>query len=222
MKIPEVVIFGIGDVAQIAAFYFERDQVAKVRAFTVDSSHLGNLTELNGVPIVAFEKVVELFPPNSHKMFVAVSYSEMNRFRARKFAEAKQKGYELISYVSPEATFRSQYEVGENTFVFEDNTVQPFVRIGSNVTLWSGNHIGHHSEVEDHNFVSSHVVISGHCLVSSFCFLGVNSTVGHGVTLAQGTLLGAGAVVTKNTEENGVYVPPRTVKLGVASHQVAL
>ena len=138
------------------------------------------------------------------------------------FAEAQRRGYKLLSYVSPDATVRSQHPVGENCFIFEDNTIQPFVRIGANVTLWSGNHIGHHSVIEDHNFVSSHVVISGHCHVSSYCFLGVNSTVAHQVKLAEGTLLGAGAVVAKDTEPNGVYVPARVVKLGKTSDMFEL
>ena len=106
--------------------------------------------------------------------------------------------------------------------MFEDNTIQPFVRIGNDVTLWSGNHICHHSVIDDHNFVSSHVVISGHCHLESFCFLGVNSTVGHQVRLATGTLLGAAAVVTRDTEAGAVYVPAKTVKRDITSDRVSL
>ena len=53
--------------------------------------------------------------------------------------------------------------MGDNCFIFEDNTVQPFVTLGNNLVLWSGNHIGHHSTLRDHCFISSHVVISGFC-----------------------------------------------------------
>ena len=136
--------------------------------------------------------------------------------------KAKEKGYKIASYISSNATYLSQFQPGENAFILENNTIQPFVRIGNNVTLWSGNHIGHHSQIDDHNFVSSHVVISGHCEIKSFCFLGVNSTLAHKVTLAEGTLLGAGVIISKDTEENGVYVAARPVKLDKTSNQINL
>src|SRR5262249_44581290 len=90
-------------------------------------------------------------------------------------------------------------------FILEDNTIQPFTRIGDNVVLWSGNHIGHHSTISDHVFVTSHVVVSGHCSIGPNCFLGVNATLRDGLTLAEGTLVAMGACLTHDTEAWGVY-----------------
>jgi sugar O-acyltransferase (sialic acid O-acetyltransferase NeuD family) len=221
MTIGKLVIFGTGDVAQIAAYYFERDGLGDVVAFTVDEAYR-DTDEFEGRPLVDFGGLGGRFPPEDHRLFVALSYKQMNRLRARKVGEAKRAGYELASYVSPDCTYRSEFPPGENAFIFEDNTIQPFVRIGANVTMWSGNHIGHHSTIADHNFVSSHVVISGHCTIERYCFLGVNSTIAHGVTIAEGTLLGAGVVMAKNSEANGVYVPPRPTKLERTSDQIEL
>lgn len=216
------VIFGTGDVAQIAAYYFERDSIAQVVAFTVDRAYMPNPPEFEGRPIVAFEDLVTTHPPADNALFIALSYAKMNRVREAKFLAATSLGYDLLTYVSPRCTYLSQFPPGRNCFIFEDNTVQPFVRIGDNVTLWSGNHIGHHSSIEDHVFVSSHVVISGHCTVGSHSFLGVNSTVAHGVRVADGTLLGAGAVLAKDSIPNGVYVPARTVRLDKTSDQIEM
>jgi sugar O-acyltransferase (sialic acid O-acetyltransferase NeuD family) len=220
--VKAAVVFGTGDVAQIAAYYFERDQVAEVVAFTVDQGYLPAAAEFDGRPVVPFETLEATYPPDKFAMFIALSYSRMNRVREEKFVAATRLGYELLTYISPDCTFRSEFKPGRNCFIFEDNTVQPFVRIGDNVTFWSGNHIGHHSVFHDHVFVSSHVVISGHCTVESHCFLGVNSTVAHGVRVADGTLLGAGAVLTKDSERDGVYVPARTVKLDRSSSEIEL
>src|SRR5262249_38018911 len=155
--------------------------------------YLNGQAQFEGKPLVAFEDVEQRFPVDAHVMFVALSYSGMNRNRERKYAAAKAKGYSLISYISPRCTYVSQFQPGENCFIFEDNTIQPYVKIGDNVTFWSGNHIGHHSTIESHNFVSSHVVVSGRCHIEPYCFLGVNSALGHNVRLATGTLVGAGA-----------------------------
>lgn len=218
----KLVLFGLGDIGQLANYYFTEDSEYEVVAFTVDRDYMEPGQTFENLPVVAFEDVEDRYPPDSHHLFLALSYAQMNKLRERKFHEAREKGYQLASYVSSRCSYLSQFPPGDNAFILEDNTVQPFVKIGDNVTLWSGNHIGHHSEIHSHNFVSSHVVISGHCVIESNCFLGVNSTIGHKVTIAAQTLLGAGAVVTKDTEPGGVYVAPRTVKLKMSSDSVKL
>jgi sugar O-acyltransferase (sialic acid O-acetyltransferase NeuD family) len=107
-------------------------------------------------------------------------------------------GYRPASYVSPRAFVWRNVEVGEHCFIFENNVVQPFVKIGANVVLWSGNHIGHHSVIRDHCFISSHVVVSGFCDIGEHCFFGVNATLGNNVTIGADCLLGAGACVVKD------------------------
>jgi acetyltransferase-like isoleucine patch superfamily enzyme len=97
-------------------------------------------------------------------------------------------------------------QIGENCFIFEDNTIQPFVTIGNNVVMWSGNHIGHHSVIKDNVFFTSHVVLSGHCTVEPYSWLGVNATIRDGLTIAEGSLVAMGACLTKNTKSWGVYM----------------
>ena len=157
----KIVIFGAGDIARLAEFYFSTDSEHEVVAFTVDAEYLTGETFLDR-PLVPFDRVASMYPPSSFKMFVALSYARMNQVREAKCREARAAGYELVSYVSSRCSFLTQYPIGDNCFILEDNTVQPFVRIGSNVTLWSGNHIGHDSTIGDHCFISSHVVVSGH------------------------------------------------------------
>jgi sugar O-acyltransferase (sialic acid O-acetyltransferase NeuD family) len=208
----KLILFGTGDIAQIANYYFETDSEHEVIAFTVDKKFM-NGNSFEGKPLVAFEEINKKFPPKEFKMFIAMSYAKMNKLRAEKCIQAKSTGYELVSYVSSRCSYLSQFKPGENCFIFEDNTIQPFVKIGNNVTLWSGNHIGHHSEIRDNNFISSHVVLSGHCIIEPNCFLGVNSTIAHRVHIARETLVGAGAIITKDTVEKGVYVPAKSTLL---------
>ena len=136
--------------------------------------------------------------------------------------EAKAKGYTLATYVSSRCSYVSQHPPGDNCFILEDNTVQPFVTIGSNVTLWSGNHIGHDASIGDHCFISSHVVVSGHVSIGTHCFLGVNATLRNGLTIGDRTLIGAGALIMKNTPPGSVWVPERTAKFSKTSDQVDL
>jgi sugar O-acyltransferase (sialic acid O-acetyltransferase NeuD family) len=171
---------------------------------------------------VAFENIAEKYPPSSFKMFIALSYTNLNKLREEKYWAAKAKGYELVSYISSKCSYMSHFSCGDNCFIFEDNTIQPFVKIGNNVTLWSGNHIGHHSVLQDHIFISSHVVVSGHCIISSNSFIGVNSTIGHLVIIESENIIGAGSIITKSTEPRDVYVPSRSIRLEKKSNQINL
>jgi sugar O-acyltransferase (sialic acid O-acetyltransferase NeuD family) len=217
----ELVIFGAGDIARLAHFYFTRDSEYSVVAFTVDRAFRDGDTFLD-LPLVDVEDVVAKFPPSRYGMFVALSYAKMNRVRAEKYAAAKALGYTLATYVSSKCTWLTDRKPGDNCFILEDNTVQPFVTIGNDVTLWSGNHIGHDAVIDDHCFISSHVVISGRVHVGAYCFLGVNATIRNAITIAPDTLVGAGAVIMADTGAKDVYVPERTAVFPRKSDKVKL
>jgi sugar O-acyltransferase (sialic acid O-acetyltransferase NeuD family) len=216
-----LVIFGAGDIAKLAHYYFTRDSEHRVEAFIVDRAYRNSDTYL-GLPLVDFEVVRDFYPPDQFKMFIALSYAQMNRVRAGKYFQAKELGYELVSYVSSRCAFLTESPVGDNCFILEDNTIQPFVRIGNNVTLWSGNHIGHDSIIEDHCFLASHIVVSGHVHIHPYCFIGVNATLRNSITIAPETLIGAGAVIMENTVPRGVYAPQKTEPSRVTSDGVDL
>lgn len=201
----KVVLFGTGSFAEIAYQYLSQDSEYEVVAFTADKAYIEE-ESLFGLPIVPFETVTEQYPPEEHGMFVAITYTNLNHLRTNKCAEAKEKGYELISYVSSDSTVWDDVSIGDNCFIFENQTIQPFVDIGDNVIMWSGNHIGHHSTIGDNCFLASHVVVSGHVDIKEYCFFGVNSTIVDGITIAEHTLVGAQALITDDTEEYGVYV----------------
>ena len=217
----KLVIFGAGDIARLAHFYFTRDTEHSVAAFTVDRAFRQSDT-FEGLPVSDFEGVSEHYPPNEYDMFIALSYASMNRVRAEKYAQAKAKGYTLVSYVSSRCTWLTEHPPGDNCFVLEDNTVQPFVKIGNDVTLLSGNHIGHDAVIGDHCFISSHVVISGRVHVGDYSFLGVNATIRNGISVAPETLVGAGAIVMADTKPKSVYVPERTAVFPRTSDKVKI
>ncbi len=216
-----LVIFGAGDIGRLAHYYFTRDSEHQVAAFTVDQKYLKGESFL-GLPMVAFEGVAKLYSPQDYKMFVAFSYARMNRTRAEKYYKAKELGYELVSYVSSRCSFLTDHPAGDNCFILEDNTIQPFVRIGNDVTLWSGNHIGHDATIDDHCFLASHIVVSGHVHIHPYCFIGVNATLRDSITIARETLIGAGAVIMKDTVERGVYLPERAKLFAKSSSEIEL
>jgi sugar O-acyltransferase (sialic acid O-acetyltransferase NeuD family) len=216
-----IIVFGAGDIARLAHFYFKSDSPHEVVAFVVDRA-FKNADTFDGLPLVAFEEVTALYPPSDYEAFVALSYAKMNRLRQEKYEAMRAAGYRCVSYISSRCSYLSTTPPGDNCFILEDNTVQPFVTIGRNVTLWSGNHIGHDSTIEDHCFISSHVVVSGHVRVGERSFLGVNSTLRNSITIAPDSLIAAGAVVMKDTTPKGVYYSERAKLAPKPSDEIEL
>jgi sugar O-acyltransferase (sialic acid O-acetyltransferase NeuD family) len=209
MKDCKLILLGDSAFAEVAFEYFTHDSPYEVVAFAVERAHLKR-SELFGRPVVPVEDLPDRYAPDDHWFYAAVVYTQLNRLRSRLYRTAKTMGYQPASYVSPRAFVWRNVKLGEHCFVFEDNVLQPFVTIGDNVVLWSGNHIGHHSTIGDHCFVASHVVVSGFCDVGPNCFVGVNATLGNNVTVGPDCLLGAGAVVVKD-------VPADTLVRGAVS-----
>ena len=216
-----LVLFGIGQIAELAHFYFTNDTNYVVDGFTVDDAY-ATVPELLGLPVVPFSQVTWRFPPATHDAFVAVGYAQMNRLRTERFSDIEAMGYTLATYVSSRATVWMPDRIGRNCLVLEENTVQPYVTIGDNCFVWSGNHLGHHSTIMDGTFIASHVVISGDVTVGRRCFLGVNSTVRNGITIGDECIVGAGAVIMHDAAPGGVYPGHEAARIGVPSSRVRL
>jgi sugar O-acyltransferase (sialic acid O-acetyltransferase NeuD family) len=214
-----IVIFGVGQWAELAHFYFTHDSPHEVVAFTLDREYLEQ-ERFHDLPVVPFEDVEERYPPTEVSLFVPISFKRMSHARAERVEDAKAKGYELVSYVSSKATTFPDFACGENCFILEDNTIQPYVTIGRNVVMWSGNHIGHHTLIEDHVMITSQVVISGACRIGEHSFFGVNATVRDETVIGRETIVGAGTAIMADTEPFSVYKVKGTEPAGFRSDQL--
>lgn len=212
-------IVGTSLFAQVARVYFEKHSDYRVVCFACHREFM-DADQIEGLPVVAIEDINSEFPSDAYDAFVAVGYKNMNKIRQGIYEEIKGMGYKLANFVHPNVEIWDQTTLGENVFIFEDNTIQPFTQIGNNTVLWSGNHVGHHSSIGDHCFIASHVVISGSCDVGNNVFIGVNATLRDSITIADETLIGAGAIIMKDTKEKDVYPPSATKRFSKNSEEI--
>ena len=208
-----LVIFGAGDMARMAHHCFTHDSSHDVVGFVVDRQFRPG-DQFLGLPLSDFEDAPAAYPPSECMMFVAIGYTRMNAVRREKYQAARAAGYRLASYVSSHCRYLSSTPPGDNCMIFEDNTIQPFVTIGNNVTVWSGSVIAHDSVIEDHCFLAPRVAVAGHVRIGERSFIGINATIRNSVTIAPQTLVGAGALIVKDTAAKGVYLssPARRVE----------
>ena len=201
----KVIIFGIVETAELAYYYLKNDSEHEVVAFCVDHKYLPEEKYFKSLPIVDFDNVEELYPVKEYKFFAPMSPSKMNTLREKIYNSIKKKGYDCISYVSSKAIVFNT-EIGENCFVQEGNTLQPFTKLGNNVMIWSDNTVAHHTVVKDHVTIASHVMVGGHSIIGENSLLALNSSIPYGTNVAKGTHVRMGSVLYEDTEEMGEYL----------------
>lgn len=210
-----LVIFGVGAVADIMAFYFREDSAYAVAAFATSQAHRAEsgIERFLDKPVVAFETVEQQYPPAEYDMFVAAGYRDLNRFRADIIAQAKAKGYHLASYICSKATHWGDTTLGENVLVLENTLIQPHVTLRDGVFIGRGSSIGHHTVVEENAFIANHAVLCGQNRIGARSFIGSNATVSDGIRIAEDNMIGAHGFIKTHTQAGDVFAAPQTPPL---------
>lgn len=214
-----LVIFGIGELAQLAHFYFSHDSRHEVAGFVVDAHYI-NASEYQGLPLVASDALESRFPPDRYDLFVAIGYSGLNSRRAERCAEVTARGYRLASYISSRSSVWPELQIGDNCLVMEGNTIQPFVTIGRGVILCCNNLISHHVTIGDYCFIGAEATLSGGVKVGARSFIGVNSTIRENVTVGCDCVVGAGALILTDTADGTGYIEQGTRNSGIPSRRL--
>ena len=214
----KVVIFGCGKIAHVLADYLRLDSGQLPVAFTCDREFAHAPTFLD-LPLVPFDEIERAFPPDEYTMLVAVGYHDLNRLRARKCAEAKAKGYRLISYVSTRSWPGRAAAVGENCVVLDGVSVEPGTRIGDNVWLWSNVVVGHHTGIGDNSWLAAGTTIGGAAKIGANCFIGLNCTVGNEVSIGEMSIIGAASLVTKDQPAGSVVLTREAERIRLDSER---
>jgi UDP-N-acetylbacillosamine N-acetyltransferase len=206
-----IVLFGLGDFAQLVYYFFSIDSSYRVVAFTIHKSYM-KCSQFMGLPIICFEEMVENYPPDSYEMFVAIGYRSM-RSREEIYQEVKSKGYKLVNYISHRAIIDGQCTVGDNNLLMSNAHVEPFVTIGNNNIFWSDSLICHNSMLGNHNFIAAKVIVGGFSTVGNKCFIGFDATIAQHIKIADESLIGAKSLILADTDNYGKYlgIPGRKV-----------
>lgn len=213
-----LVIFGVGKIAEVVYYYAANECGFNVVAFCVDEDYK-NADTFQDLPVITFDKIHENYPPGSNDMFVAVGYHDLNSLREKKCNEAIGKGYSLVSVISPLANVPKNVSVGYNCFIMPPAIIHPCVVIKNNVFVWSGTMVGHHSVIDDNCWLTSSCNIGGNVRIGANTFMAINATIGHSVSLGANCFIGANALVTKNIADEQVLITESTKPLRLNSRQ---
>lgn len=215
----KVVVFGTGIQAKLIHYLLTNDSDYEVVAFTIESKYITNISFLD-LPVIPFEEISGKFPPSQYKMFLALGAQNRNELRERVFMNIKDKGYGMVNYISSKAQTWPDLVVGENVFILQATSIEPFVEIGNNVVL-IGSQIGQHVKIEDNCFIST-ATLGSDVYVGRNTFMGINALVNPYVRIGMKSIIGPGAIITKDVDPYEVYTAPPATKSDVNSRKLRI
>ena len=205
----KLLIFGDGEIADLAFFYFSKKSDYDISAFIVDDP---KQEKFKNLPLISSKEFESSFPNDEYSVHVALSYRNLNKNRQDKFKYFENKNYHFANYISEKSTvLTDKKNLGRNLFILEEQSIQTGVKIGDNVMMWSSNHIGHNSLIGNHTYISSNVTISGHCKIGERCFFGVNSCVSDFCEIGDDCFVTMGSVVNSNLKNDSTTINKSTL-----------
>lgn len=205
------VIFGAGQYAECVQNILEKG-AKRVAAFTVNEEYLNNELYKNDIPIVAFERITDDFPPDKYCMAIGFLGSDMFMTRERIFRKCLELGYELPNVVHP-SVINESVKMGIGNVICSGTVISSFSNVGDANVFFDRSFVSHNVEVGDFNLLSANIVPCGNSVIGNHCFIGAGSSIGNRVRIADYTLVGAAAHVAKDTKPYDVVVPARSVVL---------
>lgn len=193
-----LIIYGINRQAQQLYYYLTREGY-NVEAFCVDKDFYKEAALL-GRPVVFFEDIVSLYPPNKYDIILSFGYKNMVKNRKEKYILCHDRGYRTPTYISADAKVYTN-TIGDGVIIFPNVVIEPFVEIGNGCFFESSCTIAHHSIIGEFCFFAPGVTTGGGIIVGDYCFFGVASIIASDKNIAPRTLVGAGVSVTKDTIE---------------------
>jgi sugar O-acyltransferase (sialic acid O-acetyltransferase NeuD family) len=210
-----LLIFGLGELSELAHYYFSQHAGRRVEAFTADPAYLAE-DRFAGLPVLAFDEARRRYPPESHDLFVAIGYSNHNSGRKRVYLEARTLGYTLASFVHESAIVARNVRVGANMMLRERAVVGPYVSLGEDIIVGVHAALSHHVRVDSHVWLGSGSLICGGVALGECCFVGAGATVRDKVTVGPRCIVGAGALIMSDCAADGVYAALPTPRRGSA------
>lgn len=167
----DIVIFGANDFGRILKYYIENDiDNRNIVAFTMNKKYITD-SEFCNLPVVAFEEINNIYPPDNYEILIAIGNSRMNSLRKKIFSECKEKGYKLASYIHSSCKIHSPI-TGEGNILLEDCLIYPFAEIGSGNLLWDHVLISHDCKVGSFNTFSSYADLCGYVTIGNNGYFG--------------------------------------------------
>lgn len=214
-KRRDVVLYGIGKMTEYVTKVIEKNGLFDISAYTADPEFVDR-TDFMSRPLVAFDEVESIYPPDDFLMLVLIGYKNM-RNREKMFSKAKNKGYTLPNCIAGNVYYFDDLCLGENNMIFSGSYIDVNTNIGNNNIIRPNVYIGHDIRIGDHCYIAPGCHIAGGSILEDMSFIGLGTNIIGGRLISRENLIGAGSLVIRDTEPFSKYFGNPALKKG--SHE---
>lgn len=208
------ILIGAGQFAEYVRYILEEELGETAVAFAVHRAYRTTQQhEKDGLPIVTYEDIPTLYPPDQYCVAIAFLGNDMYASRERAFKECLHLGYQLPNIIHPSVVTQGT-TMGEGNIIGAGTVFGPFTSIGAGNVFFDLSFAAHNVTLGSFNLLTANVSPMGNCVIGNHCFIGAGAIINNKVILADYTLVGANAFVHESTKPYDVVVPVRSIVLG--------
>lgn len=172
-------------------------------------------TEVLGVPVLGDDALLpELRSQGIHYAFIGLGTVGDTRPRRRLYEKARQKGFEIVQAIHPQAVVAPSVAIGHGPTIMAGAVINAAAKLGDNVIVNTGAIVEHDCIIGDHVHVATGAQLASTVQVGTGAHIGAGATVRQCITIGEGAIVGAGAVVVKDVPNDVTVagVPARILK----------
>ena len=206
-----VIVYGAGEFGSLISNLISYHSDLNIVAYgDEDSEKIGLL--IDGVHVFDDEGILKFAEENGIKY--AISSIGNNKIRSEKYTLLRNKGFQMLSIVHPQALIDTKVTYGDNVIIEMGTAIHTNSNIGNNVFLGGDALIGHHNKIGNHVLVGGNVSFGGSVVVEDYVSIGVGASIKPGVRLGEGSVIGVGAAVVKDVDPGDIVVgvPAKSIK----------
>lgn len=207
----KLLVFGTGDFADVVSYVLETKLGRPIAAYTVHEKYLPAST-YREKPLVAFERIREMYPPREYDAVVGMIGKHMFDQREQIFVQLRQMGYRIPNVIDPSACVDTR-RMGEGNIILANASIEAHCQIGKGNIIWQNVVMPHHNRLGSFNNLAPSVSLSGYSKVGNHCFVGNNVCLKNRVELSDYVFVGAGTYVAQSIASKKVMVPYRSYEL---------
>ena len=132
--------------------------------------------EIEGLPVIAFEDINNLFEKGTYKLLNTIGYTNMNSIRKKVYLDIKKYDYPIYTFISKEAKVYSE-DIGDGSIIMPSAFIGPYVKIGICNIINPSCTLTHHINIGNYNFIGWGATCGGSVEIGNHCFIGLHSTI---------------------------------------------
>ncbi len=163
-------------------------------------------TEKEGIKVIGGFQDIERLVDENQITHAAITISENHmNVRYEYFKGCSEKfNLKFPNFIHPKSVISSTVSIQKGIVICAGVVINPYCVLEDNLVIFTSSSIDHHSRVGNSAIIGPGVHTGGFVNINSKAFLGVGSVILPRISLGENSLIGAGAVVTKNVENNTV------------------